>query len=135
MVLHPLPEGLGRHVNAREHLEARRGPARHAAVQHVDIGAAEPTQQLGQAPGIPLPAIGADNAHRSARQQARRAELGLGERAGHRPEQMGGTELAFLPRIENGEFLPIAQPCLERGRSHHGAHPSGARLGFMKALL
>ncbi len=84
---------------------------------------------------MPRPAIGADHAHATARQQPGGAELGLGQRAGHGPEQVGGAEFAFLPRIEDGEFPAIPQPGLQRRWRDHRPQPFGARLGFMKALL
>jgi hypothetical protein len=115
MVLHPFAECLGRDVHAAEQDMARCRPGRRATIQHRDIGGADafepPRQRLRQA----APVVDASDARGQARQQRAGAAFAFGQRAWHRPEQMGGTEFAFLPRIEHGEFGFIFQPVTERG--------------------
>ncbi len=52
----------------------------------------------------------------------RGADLPPRERAGHRPEQMAGGEFAFLAPVQDGQFLAIPHPGMQRLRvdAFHG---------------
>ena len=122
MMLHPFAESLGRHIHARKRDIARRNPSRRAALQYRHIRAANPFQIGGEAACQPFPAIHANHARRKARQNGAGAELHARQPARIGPEKMRTAKLAILPRIQNGQFLPIADPALQAGRVNHARH-------------
>ena len=114
VVLHPFAERLGRDVDAAEQHVAGGFPGLGAAVQHRDVGAADGFQPAGQRLGQAAPVIDAADPHRLSRGSSARARISLRARPhGHRPEQMRGAELAVLPRIQQGEFLPVGDPAMQ----------------------
>ena len=114
MVLDPFAERLGGDVDAGEQLVAGRLPGLGAAIQHGDIGAADALQPGGKLLGQAASVIDAADAHGEARQQRAGADFALRQRTGHRPEQMRGAELAVLARVEQGEFVTVEQPGMQR---------------------
>ena len=115
VVLGPLAERLGRHVDPAEQHLARRRPGLGAAVQDRDVRAPVGFQPGGQALGHAAPIIGADDARAAARQQGARPQLGLGQRAGDGPKQVRGTEFTLLAGIQQREFGPIGDPATQGG--------------------
>ena len=130
-VLDPFAEGLGRHVHAGEQHVARGAPGGRAAVEHAEIGAADPGQ-VGRelVRQAPLPAIDAADPDARPRQDGARPQLGPRQAAGIGPEQVRPAELAILPRVEDGQFPAIADPGLQ-GRGIDAAHRAGGHRGLL----
>ena len=78
VVLHPLAERLGRHVDSAEQHVAGGFPGARAAVQHGHIGGAIGFEPFGQPLREAAPVVDADDARRLARQQGAGADLALG---------------------------------------------------------
>ncbi len=128
MVLHPLAERLRGDVDAGEQLVTGGLPGLGAAVQHGDIGAADALQPGGKLLGQPASVVDAADAHGEARQQRAGAHFALRQRAGHRPEQVRGAELAILARVQQRQFVAIEQPGMQRlcVDAFHGGPPTAA---------
>jgi hypothetical protein len=74
---------------------------------------------------VALPGRAHHRAHAGPRQQRTGAHLTLRQRTGHRPEQVRGTEFAILARVEQGKFVTVKQPGMQRFRidAFHGGPP------------
>ena len=122
MMFHPFTECLGWHIHARKRDVPRRDPSRRAALQYRHIRAAHPFQVGSEARRQPFPAIHANHARRRTRQDGAGAEFHARKPTRIGPEKMRTAKFAIFPRIQNGQFLPIADPALQAGRVNHARH-------------
>ena len=87
--------------------------------RHRNVGAADTFEPACEFFRQTSSVIHAADPRGEARQQGTGTNLPARETAGNRPEEVRRAEFAILARVQQGEFLAIADPGMERRRCEH----------------